>query len=173
MLKNARRKSQRGVSLIEVMIAIVVIFVASIGALSFYTYGMAGVEKAGRRRAALERARQRMDAIMATPINQIAGTNPNDDDVWWLTDSTPNGTSHTWVRSNVLTTETVIVDDMDGATGNPDPPVMETTIQQRDDASDGNDPSLDTVLISVKVWYTGETTDDDYNRVCIQTLRTP
>jgi hypothetical protein len=135
---------------------------------------MAGVEKEGRRRAALERARQRLDAIMASPINQIAGTNPNDDDVWWLTDSTPNGTAHTWVRTNAQTTETVIVDDMDGAAGNPPRPPMETTVQQIDDPAAGVSPSLDTVLISVKVWYTGETAnDDDYNRVCIRTLRTP
>ncbi len=169
-MRYFNKKTQSGVSLVEVLIAIAVITVASIGTLSFFTYGLAGVGKESHRRAAMERARQRLDALMAFDISAIAGTDSADGNSYWIRDTNP-GSGYTWTRvqntgSASYVLETVPVDEL--ATQR-----VETTVQRVNDPSAGT-TTLDTVALTVKVWFTpGNTSDDDYNRVYIRTLRTP
>ena len=175
-------RPEQGVGLIEVLIGIVLVTVASLATLSYYSYGMGGVGKQENRRAALEIARQRLDQLMAATLTNIAGSDPTDPNygkLHWLTlDCSTNPC--TWGR----TADT-------GTPGNPVPVPepggvlvnqlqnqrMQTTVQRIHDTAAGTSATtLDTVELSVKVWFTTNTNpvtdDNNSNRVHIRTLRT-
>ncbi len=157
-----RYRGERGVTLVEVLLGTFIMLIACIGSLMYFAYGVGSVGKTGYRRAALERARQRLDQIMAS--NNVSQLQPPDGQSYWLTCS---GNPCTWTRSATLATETVSVDDLPSQN-------METTVQLLDDPSAGTGTAiLDTLAIGVKVWFTRNTgTDNDFNRVYIRTLRT-
>ena len=87
------RYQDRGVSLVEILVAIVIVVVASIAALSYFSYGMGGIGRQGNRRAALERARERLEQLMAANVTDLE---PSDLAVRWLT---CNGSPCTWTPS--------------------------------------------------------------------------
>ena len=152
--------SVRGVSFIEVLIAIVIIALVSVGTLMHFAYALGGVNRTGNRRAALERARQRLEQLMAADFAKIA---PTDGAPYWLK-CTGAGKPCSWAFSTTATPELVAVDDL---LKQP----METTVQWRDDPAAGTATPKDMLEIGVKVWFTTNATDDDFNRVHLRTLR--
>ena len=158
---------ERGVGLIEVLIGIVLVTVASLATLTYYSYGMGGVGKQENRRAALEVARQRLEQLMEANITCVAGSDSNDGVKYWLT---LNGAIPpcTWGR----TKDAGIAVQENVAVGNLPNQPMETSVQWRDDEPFAGTTTLDTVELSVKVWFTTNTTDDNSNRVYLRTLRT-
>ena len=155
-----------GVSLIEILIGMVIVVVACIGALSYFAYGLGNVGKQGNRRAALERARERLEQLMAADVTQIE---PSDDNPHWLQLTCgPNpGDPCTWALFDEAPdpAEKVTVDNLTGQD-------IVTTVQWIDDgASAGTQNTLD---LAVKVWFTKQfSNDDNVNRVLLRTLRTP
>ena len=153
-------RPERGVTLVEVLMGTLIVIIASIGSLMYFAYGVGSIGKTGYRRAALERARQRLEQVMAsTSISQLQ---PPDGQPYWLICS---GNPCTWTRSATRVTQTVSVDNL--PTQN-----IETTVQWVDDPSAGT-ATLDTLALGVKVWFTrNAATDDDFNRVYVRTLHT-
>lgn len=156
---------KRGVSIVEVLIAILIIVTASIATLTWFSYSLGNVGKQGNRRAALERARERLEQLMEANANQI--TPPTVGTTYWLTCT--GGTPCTWSAPSALqVTQNVSVDDL------PAQP-LETTVQCTHDPSAGT-PSgtCDVLEFGAKVWFTANTgADDDVSRVYLRTLRTP
>jgi|GEM_PF-1761258 len=163
--------NRRGVSLIEVLIGILIVTIASIGTLMYFAYAKGNIGKTGNRRAALERARQRLEQLMATNVDTIKP--PADGQMYALTCT---GNPCTWaisgpVTENTLVPEPTVVDDL--------PSQIATTVQWRDDPAAGtgvppNPVIFDTLELAVRVWFTPDfNAQDDFNRVHVRTLRTP
>ena len=158
--------NKRGVTLIEVLLSMVIVALASIATLTYFAYAKGGVGKTGNRRAALERARQRLEQLMATPISSLPQSDPN---------LPPDGQPQFWavcgnpcqLFSAPQNNDKVDVDDLSQQP-------IESTVRWRDDPSAGTPTTPDVLEFSVKVWFTPNTNiDDDFNRVHIRTLRTP
>ena len=164
------RRRQRGVSLVEILISIVIISVASIATLTYFAYAKGGVAKQGNRRAALERARQRLDQLMeANPDDFEPTVDPglpqDSQPVFWLSCA---GSPCAWSLHSSSFSETgILVEDL----GNQQ---METTVQWKDDLSAGT-TTPDVLELGVKVWYMPGTpvVDDEFHRVHVRTLRAP
>lgn len=152
-------RQRRGVTLVEILVSLLVLLVVVIATLNYFAYGMGGIGKQGHRRAALERARQRLEQIMAANVSQLK---PADANVRWLSCT---GSPCTWTTSTTRVTQAVAVDDL------PAQP-METTVQWRDDpASAGTQNALE---LSARVWFTQRVGNDDKgNRVLLKTVRAP
>jgi prepilin-type N-terminal cleavage/methylation domain-containing protein len=151
-------RQRSGVSLVEVLIAIVIMLIAAIGTLTYFALGLGGVNKQGNRRAALERARQRIEQVLAAPTDTL----PLDGRRHWCRQGNP---CTSWVLSDVPVTQPVAVDDL------PDQR-METLVQWVDDPASLT-PAPDALSVGVKVWFTSNPADDDFNRVHLRALRTP
>ena len=155
-------KAERGATLVEILIAMVVIVVASIAALSYFSYGRGSIGKQGNRRAAQELARQRLEQLLETNSDDIK---PADLAVRWLTCA---GTPCVWTIANAQVQQPVTVGNFPGTLP------IETTVQCIHDPNAGTVAgNCDTLALDVKVWYTNTGADDDFNRVHIRTLRTP
>lgn len=153
---------RNGVSLIEVLIGLIIVVIASIATLTYFSSALGNVGKQSNRRAALERARQRLEQLMAVDVDAIK---PVDNQTYFVTcDAVGNCGPVTLGNPN----ETVPVEDIP-------PQPIESTIQCQDDPSAGTPNSpCDVLELSAKVWFMpGSTIDDDFNRVHIRTLRTP
>ena len=165
-------RNTHGVSLIEILLGLLIVTIASTATLRYFAYAKGNMGTQGNRRAALERARERLEQLMAAGFNQIepilqappAVQNP----LTWLTCT---GSPCTWTTSLTRTTQTVAVDNF------PNQPIETTTRWMNDPDSPTASPSSftqDTVELGVKVWFTKETAaDNDLNRVFVKTLRTP
>ena len=159
-----RCSRQHGVSLIEILIGLVIVVVASIGTLSYFSYALGGVGKTGNRRAALERVRQRLEQVAEAPLSTLP---PRDGQLYWCNDVNTNGNPCTsWVAFATPVAQQVPVDDLPSQR-------METSVQMVNDSS-ANTDGLDTLVLGVKVWFTASTaTDNNLNRVYLRTLRSP
>lgn len=159
-------RGRRGVTLIEVLISLILIVLVSIATLQYFTYAKGAIGKTGNRRAALEQARQRLEQLSATAATSIE---PVDNNLHWLTCvNPPTCTSWTMLNSAPGTPEKVSVEDMGLLP-------IETTVQWiNDPVSAGTQNTLE---LSAKVWFTTATpspsSDNDFNRVHLRTLRTP
>ena len=152
------RCNPRGLTLVELLIAMVVLTLVSICTLAYFQYGLGGIHEEGNRRAALELARGRIEQLYAATFTSIT---PPSGTSRWLTCS---GTPCTWTLSSTAATESVSVN---GVAGRP----MTTTATWIDDpAAAGTDNLL---LLSAKVWFRSGTTDDDAHRVELRSLRAP
>ena len=161
-------RNRKGVTLIEVLISMVLIALASIATLNYFAYAKGNVAKTGNRRAALERARERLEQLMAANISSLPQSDPslpqNGQPVIQLACS---GTPCTW--NATATPEPVQVDDVSSQ--------MVSTIQWKDDPSAGT-TTPDVVEFAVRVGFvpgwdpTDPATDDDFHRVLTKTLRT-
>ena len=157
-------REDKGASLIEVLISILIIVIASIGTLSYFSSALGNVGRQSNRRAALERARQRLEQLMAVSSTAIK---PIDSNPHWLKCT---GTPCTWAISNAppVPAETVAVEDLA-------PQALITTVQCQHDVSAGTpNGNCDVLELSATVWFMpGSAIDDEFNRVQIRTLRTP
>lgn len=161
--------NRRGVSLIEVLIGMVIVVIASIATLTYFSYGLGGIGKTGNRRAALERARERLEQLMASSIAQLP---PKDGGCYACTtdpnDPTAVCTEVSWTAYGCGTAppaDIVPVEDQGTLR-------RETVAKFIDDPSAGTG-GLDVYEFGVKVWFTDTTSDDDFSRVHVRTLRTP
>ena len=165
---RATRGNSRGVTLVEILFGIVIVLVVSIATLSYFAYAKGNVGIQGNRRAALERARERLEELMAAPVNQIKpivnGALPqNNQPQYWVSCA---GGVCTGPTANYVP-EVIPVNYLLQAQR------IESTIRWKDDPS-VNTTIPDVLELSVKVWFTGNTAaDDNYNRVHVRTLRTP
>ena len=156
-------RSGRGVSLIEVLIGIVIITIAAIGTLSYFSFGLGNVNKQGNKRAALERAREQLEALLAADINTAMPTNNGVETLYWCNATpSPCASKTSWVTS--VPSKTVLVDNAARR--------VEVTAKWRNDAS-VDTPGLETLELGAKVWFMSGSVDDDFNRVYLKTLRTP
>ena len=152
-------KCQKGVTLIEVLVGLVLLAVICISSLGFFSYGLGGIGREGNRRAALERVRERMEQLLAgnaASLPSLDGPSVK----YWCSAGDPCAA---W--STATQTQTVPVNNL----GNQR---METTAKSVDDPTAGTNNYNDAWELGVKVWYvpTGGT-DDDYHRVFLKTLR--
>ena len=163
-------RGRQGVSLVEILIGLIIVVVASIATLTYFSSALGNVGRQSNRRAALERARERLEQLMAVNVDTIKpgivlpASDPQP--LQWVTcvgaacgpalPSDPN--------------ETVNVEDLQGAQA----PRHESTIQWKDDPSAGTTDVPDVLELGVKVWFfPNSTVDDDFHRVHIRTLGTP
>ena len=154
----ARRsiKNSRGVTLIELLIALVIIVLATICALSFFVYGKGNIEKQGNRRAALELARSRLEELMDANSDVIK---PPDATERWLRCT---GSPCTWSLFAARVTETVTVNGKESR-------VMETKVKWSAPAT--GSPTSNLLEVDVRVWFTAGSADDNFHRVFLRTLR--
>ena len=166
--------NRRGVTLIEILISMVLIALASIATLSYFSHAKGAIGKTGNRRAALERARQRLEQLLVANTTSI--TPPANGAPYWFTCTGP--TPCAWsAPSATRITQNVSVDDL------PTQP-MESSVRWVDDlsAGTGGPPGpiiYDALAFDVKVGFvpgwdpSNAATDNDFNRVHVRTLRTP
>lgn len=151
---------QKGVTLIEVLVGMALLAVISIASLSYFSYGLGGIGRQGNRRAALERARERLEEIMAASPTPIK---PSDIDV-----------QHTVTCANGACTFSVTAETVSVQSDLPLLPLVSTVTCRHDGAAGTPNGTCDVLEFAVKVWFTPNTnTDDNYNRVYLKTLRTP
>ena len=152
--------NRRGVSLIEVLMGIIIVVVASIATLSYFSSALGSVGKQGNRRAALERARQRLEQLMETSATPIK---PSDIDV-----------EHTVTCAGGACAFSAIPETVSVQSDLPLLPIV-STVQCRHDTSAGTpNGTCDVLELSTKVWFIpGSAADNDFNRVHIRTLRVP
>ena len=172
-------RGSKGVSLIEILIGIIIVVIASIGTLTYFSSALGNVGKQGNRRAALERARERLEVLLASNLDTSTGVNGiKQDKPYWVSCSgvgnpCPRTLSDASMASSAVT-ETVSVDNL--ATQK-----IETTLKWIDDPAINSDdppapatPTPDVLELGVKVWFTANTSaDDNFNRVYLRTLSTP
>ena len=160
MIQNMIWKCQKGVSLIEVLVGLVLLAVVCVSAFGFFSTGLGGIAKEGNRRAALERARERMEQVFETDPTLLA---PRDGAKYWCSSGNP---CTNW--SGASSAQTVAVNNLANQR-------METTLLGIHDTSAGTPATFyDAWEIGVKVWFTPNiNNDDDYNRVYIKSLRAP
>lgn len=160
---------RRGVSLIEVLIGLLLVVLASIATLTYFAYARGGIGKQGNRRAAVERARERLEQLMAAPSSALPALSVLADGVVrWCNDAATDGSPCTsWTTSATPVAQTVPVEDIGAAR-------METTIQYIDDPAAGT-ATPDVLELGVKVWFMpgANPPDTNYHRVHVRTLRTP
>ena len=159
--------NRRGATLIEILIGIIIVSIASIATLTYFSYAKGGVGKTGNRRAALERARQRLEQMTEANTDDIKP--PVDGQMYELFCT---GTPCTWSLSGAPVTESSLVGQ--ATTADDLPSHIAATVQWRDDPSAGTTTLDDTLEFAVRVWYTPDfSAQDDFNRVYVKTLRTP
>jgi prepilin-type N-terminal cleavage/methylation domain-containing protein len=159
---------KRGLSLIEVLLAIALIAVCSIGTLSYFSVGLGGVNRQGNRRAALERARQRMEQLVAAAPAEIRP--PADGQTYGV--AACDGSEKvkcSWKVVPSPAVQTVTVNDMAGLR-------METSVRYIDDVDTAVPDHADVLVLGVKVWFVPSPSllvdDADSQRVQLQALRT-
>jgi len=152
------------VSLVEILIGLLIVIVASIATLTYFSSALGGVGRQSNRRAALERARQRLEQLMETTPGLIT---PADNNPRWVTCA---GSPCSWTLATAapIPAEQVDVEDIGLQP-------METTVQCIHDVAAGTPAdTCDVLELGAKVWFIpGSVTDDDFHRVHIRTLRTP
>ena len=161
-INHMRATSLRsGVTLIEILIGMIIVVIASVATLTYFAYGMGNVGKSGNRRAALERARERLEQLMAVNVDLIK-PDPIDFAVHIATCSAttctlPNPVPAEWVSVDNLSTQKLV-----------------STVQCVHDRSAGTpDGTCDVLELTAKVWFIpGSTGDNDFSRVHVRTLRT-
>ena len=148
--------NRRGVSLVEVLLGILIVVIASIGTLTYFTYGVGNVGKSGNRRAALERARERLEQLMAVDPDLISPADEAEHPVTCNGGACAFGADPGPITINGIELTTA------------------STVKWEDDPSAQTATLHDVLALSVEVWFTPNVTvHDDLNRVYIRTLRTP
>jgi len=148
--------SKRGATLVELMIALLIIALVILGGGMFFFHGRVNIMREAHRRAALLVVSQRLEELKAANWGGIALTSPLSYESYYITHS--GG----WVRNLSETKDTEVpVDNLsDGE--------MVTEVQWEDDGDDGID-SYDYLKLTVTIeWHNGTT-----NTVSLSTLIAP
>ena len=88
--------SERGVTLIEVLISVFILALIAMGTTQFFVFGRTQINVQGHRRAALERAQQRLEELLASSYDSVAAK-----------------TEHDFPLDNILCTRTTTVTAVD------------------------------------------------------------
>ena len=153
-----------GVSLIEILLGLLIVTIASIATLSYFASGFGNINKQGNRRAALEQTRARLEQLMASTISDLP---PQGGSCYYCAAATCTAAS--WIA---YACGTVPTPDTVPQVGRLTNLRRETTAQFINDPS-ANTTTLDVYTFGVKVWFTPGAADNNFNRVYIRTLRTP
>ena len=146
---------QSGTTLIEVMIALLIIALITLGGGMFFFHGRVNIIRESHRRAALLVASQRLEALKAADYKKIALNDPSYQP-YYITHGSD------WALNLSETKDTVTVDNLsDGQ--------MLTEAQWRDDDPDDSNDSYDYLKITVAVEWSDSTT----NTVSLTTLIAP
>jgi len=129
-MRNIKNKSYRfsclqkcGLTLVEVMIAIVILMVMALGNAVFLYHSQVGIFTQGNKRVALEAASSRLEEICASDYNDIEPPEKNYDVYylsgqvggWTLTDNDPGETRNINGKTLPIVTEVRYM-DIDGGT---------------------------------------------------------
>ena len=160
---------RKGVSLVEVLIGLLIVVIASIATLRYFAYGLGSVNKQGNRRAALERARERLEQLMAVSSTTIK---PTDTQLYFVKCNAVGVCGPLALAADP--TDTVLVDDLSGQ------PIRSTVQCVHDSVAGTPAGTCDVLELSARVWFIpgssptlGGVDDNDFRRVHIRTLRTP
>lgn len=144
------------------------LILATLGSLGTFAYGLGSIRTEGNRRAAVERARQRLEQLLAVSGGTFQvllegvpywASCTGDPCVWTMTVIDPNAPPAT---------------DFVSLGGDWPSQPMETAVQWLDDPSAGTVKLDDVLELSVKVWFTERTDlDTDDHRVHLRTLHAP
>lgn len=159
------KRKTRGVSLVEILVGLIIVVVASIGTLTYFSSALGHVGKTGNRRAALERARQRLEILAQAGLSVIAPPSLLVGQVRFISCNAAGVCSGPVAADP---NDTVNVEDLTAQ-------LLQSTIECKHDAAAGTpDGTCDALELSAKVWFMpGSTADDDFNRVHLRTLRNP
>ena len=149
-----------GASLIEVLIGMLIVTIASVGTLVYFGLGVGKVGQQGNHRAALERARERLEQL-----TEVAPATIKPSDFAEHTVSCAGGTCT--VPAPAL--EKVPVGSL------PPQKILSTVRCTHDLAAGTPNGTCDVLELSAKVWFTNDDTwpEEEVHRVYIRTLRTP
>ena len=150
------RGNNRGTSLIEVMIALLLIALVILGGGMFFFYGRVNIVREAHRRAALLVASQRLEALKAADWDDIALLSSLSYQPYYITHSSD------WALNLSETKETVTVDNLSDAQ-------RVTEAQWVDDNRDDSIDTYDYLKITVIV----EWSDPAPNRVRLTSLVAP
>ena len=158
------RRRRSGVSLIEVLIGLLIVTIASIATLNYFASGFGSINKQGNRRAALEQTRARLEQLMASTVSELP---PQSGNCYYC--AAAACTAASWIA---YACGTVPPADTVPQVGRLTNLRRETTAQFINDPS-ANTATLDVYTLGVKVWFTPGATNDNFNRVYVKSLRTP
>jgi len=146
-MKFFPHESEDGFSLVELMVALIIIALVIVGGGMFFFHGRVNVIREAHRRAALLVASQRLEVLKAANWDDIALTSPLSYDPYYITYSSG------WVKnlSEAKDTEVPVDNLSDGE--------MVTDAEWvDDDPGDGND-TYDYLKVTVTVEWTDNTTN--------------
>ena len=151
-------------TLIEVLIAMLVIVIASIATLTYFGPTRGSIGRTGNRRAALEHARKRMEELLDS-----AGTvMPAQDGVRYCCAVAACSTAAVWTACPAVAVSDNVQVDVKGVLTNVR---RETTAQF---VSSAGTATRDIYVLDVKVWFLpGSSVNDDFSRVLLRTVRAP
>ena len=157
-------QNRHGVSLIEILIAIIIVVIASIGTLTYFSSGLGNIGRQSNRRAALERARQRLEQLMAA---EVTGMTPPPGPRRFVTCAS---TGFCGPPTQTEPNEKIDVEDIG-------PQPIRSTVECKDDAAAQTSTNLcDVIELTARVWFLPVTsTSTCVNTSCVElrTLRTP
>ena len=137
--------SNKGTTLVELLVALPLITLVILGGGMFFFYGRVNIVQEAHRRAALLVTSQRLEALKAADYKKIALNDPSYQP-YYITHSSD------WAWNLSETKETVTVDNLsDGQ--------MLTEAQWRDDDPDDSNDSYDYLKITVTVEWSDSTTN--------------
>ena len=142
---TVRSGSKHGSTLVEVMIALLLVTILVLGVASFIYYGRASVYAQGDRLAVLERVNQRLEWLRSEPYTSVQPPSENFS-TYWMRRPTTGG----WRFYTSRRTENVTVNTRQYP--------MTTTVQYVD--VDGGTPSFDALLFTVGMRYRTGSTDE-------------
>ena len=146
------KRNSRGATLVEIMVAMVILAVLVIGAAPFIYYGSSGIDTSRNKLAALAAANSRMEQLKASRFTDIANANTTPQPHDYVTAYNIRWNNGAWASRDITDTqqnETVTVN-------NKDRPIT-TTIKYV--SIDAARPALDYLDVVVTVAYGTKATD--------------
>lgn len=144
-MPTARSGGRHGSTLIEVMIALLIVTVLVLGVAAFIYHGRASVYAQRDRLSALERVNQRLEWLRSEPYISVRPPAQNFSTYWMRAPTTAGWRFYTSRRRENIQVNTRRY-------------LMTTTVQYVD--VDGGTPSFDAVLFTVSMRYRTGSTDE-------------
>jgi len=169
--------SEDGFSLIEVLIALVILVMVILGGGLYFFYGRLGINREGYRRVALELASQRLEELKAAKWNDIAPQSGDTADGYTFNPSIPyyllGSSSWNWIQPENLENNPpgdAIENVLEGNPSGEENGMMVTKAEAQE--VEGSSYELLKTTVTVK-WNIAEWDDNTTNEVELVTLITP
>lgn len=159
-MKLFPHNSESGFSLIEVLIALVILVIVILGGSLYFFYGRLGINREGYRRAALELASQRLEKLKPAKYSEII---PDD----FGPDYGPYYIYGSWEKNTEETEDTVAVGNPSGEENG-----MMVTKAEPQEVQDDDSYGFLKVTVTVK-WDIAQWDDNTTNKVELVTLIAP